>query len=179
MHLPYIKICFQQLQWIAFLFTAQITEILLFSIMKVLEISKIAVSERHLFKKKICYGSFEFVCTFHKKVFSGAPVKCLFLYGSNNSDCVIFGNAAFGEINDRSLRTTPFQKKICHGSCEFVSTLSKKVFLGAPVKCVFLWEWLYTRQSGTQNLNSKCPAFQKFRLQVTGTRHINSKCPAL
>ena len=131
------------------------------------------------FQKKICYGSFEFVSTFHKKVFSGAPVKCLFLYGSNNSDCVISGNAAFGETKDHSLRTTPFQKKICHGSCEFVSTLSKKVFLGAPVKCVFLWEWLYTRQSGTQNLNSKCPAFQKFRLQVTGTRHINSKCPAL
>ena len=80
------------------------------------------------------------LATLRKKVFSGAPVKCLFLYGSNNSDCVIFGNAAFGEINDRNLRMTPFQKKICHGSCEFVSTLSKKVFLGAPVKCVFLWE---------------------------------------
>ena len=46
-----------------------------------------------------------------RKLFSGAPVKCVFLYGSNNSDCVIFGNATFGEINDRSLRTTPFQKK--------------------------------------------------------------------
>ena len=91
------------------------------------------------FQKKICYGSFEFVSTFHKKVFSGAQVKCLFLYGSNNSDCAIFGNAAFGEINDRSLRTTPFQTKICHGSCEFVSTLHKEVFSGAPVKWLFLY----------------------------------------
>ena len=91
------------------------------------------------FQKKICYGSFEFVSTFHKKVFSGAPVKCLFLYGSNNSDCVIFGNAAFGETKDHSLRTTPFQTKICHGSCEFVSTLHKEVFSGAPVKCLFLY----------------------------------------
>ena len=46
-----------------------------------------------------------------KKVFSGAPVKSVSLYGSNNSDSVIFGNDASGEIKDHSLRMTPFQKK--------------------------------------------------------------------
>ena len=50
--------------------------------------------------------------TVRKKVFSGAPVKCFSLYGSNNSDCVVFENHAFGEIKDDSLKTTPFQKKI-------------------------------------------------------------------
>ena len=49
--------------------------------------------------------------TLRKKVFSGAPVKCFCLYGSNNLDSVVFGNVAFGEIKDHSLRTTPFQKK--------------------------------------------------------------------
>ena len=79
--------------------------------------------------KKICYGSLEFVSALRKKVFSGAPVQCVSLYGSNNSDSVIFGNDASGEIKDHSLRMTPFQKKkICHGSFEFVSTFRKKVF---------------------------------------------------
>ena len=36
---------------------------------------------------------------------------CVFVYGSNNSHSVIFGNATFGEIKDHSLKTTPFQKK--------------------------------------------------------------------
>ena len=85
------------------------------------------------------YGSFGFVSTLRKKVFSGAPVKCVFLYGSNNSDSVIFRNAAVGEIKDHSLRKTPFQKKIYYGSSDFKSTLPKKIFLGALVNCVFLY----------------------------------------
>ena len=50
--------------------------------------------------------------TLCKKVFSGVPVKCFSLYGLNNSDPVVFGNAAFGEIKDHSLRTKTFQKEI-------------------------------------------------------------------
>ena len=63
------------------------------------------------FQKKIYYGSSDFKSTLPKKVFLGALVNCVFLYGSNNSDSVIFGNAAFGDIKDYSLRTTPFQPK--------------------------------------------------------------------
>ena len=32
------------------------------------------------------------------------------LYGSNNSDIVVFKNAGFAEIKDHSLRTKSFQK---------------------------------------------------------------------
>ena len=46
-----------------------------------------------------------------EKVFSGGPVKCFFLYGSNNSDSVVFGNASCAEIKYHSSITTPFQKK--------------------------------------------------------------------
>ena len=80
--------------------------------MPVLQKSKITVWERHLFKKKFCFGSFRNVSTLRKEVFSGAPVKRVFLYGSNNSDSVAFGNACFAEIKDGTLRTTLFQKSI-------------------------------------------------------------------
>ena len=38
-------------------------------------------------------------------------MKYVFLYGSNNSESVVFRNAGFEEIKDFSLRRTPFQKK--------------------------------------------------------------------
>ena len=85
-------------------------------------------------KKKLCCWSFRHVSTFHKKVFSGAPVKCSSVFGSNNSDSFLFENAAFGEIRDYSLRTTLFQEKKFYGSFEIVSTLCKKVFARTPVK---------------------------------------------
>ena len=62
-------------------------------------------------RKKNLRGSFGFVSTLHKKVFSGAPVRWVFLYGWNNSDSAVFGNATFGEIKDQSLRMTNFEKK--------------------------------------------------------------------
>ena len=46
-----------------------------------------------------------------EKVFSGGPVKCFFLYGLNNSDSVVFGNASCAEIKYHSSIATPFQKK--------------------------------------------------------------------
>ena len=78
--------------------------------------------------------------TVHKKVFSGAPINYFSLYGSNNSDFVVFVNVAFGDIKDHSLRMTTFQKKLCYGSFMYVFTVRKKGFSGAPVKCVFLYE---------------------------------------
>ena len=45
-----------------------------------------------------------------KKVFSGAPVKCVFLYESNNSESVVLENDGFAEIKDHSLSITDFLK---------------------------------------------------------------------
>ena len=108
---------------------------MLFSVMKILERSKITVQQRHTFKKFFCYGSFRFLSSLREKVFSGAPANHFFSLCTNNPDAVVFGNAAFGEIKNHSLKTTPFQKKLCYESFRYVSTLRKKVFSGAPVKC--------------------------------------------
>ena len=54
---------------------------------------------------------FQVVSTLHKKLFSRAPVTCVFLGGSSNSDSVVFKNAGFGKIKDYSWKTTPLQKK--------------------------------------------------------------------
>ena len=64
-----------------------------------------------LFQEKNFNVSFGIVSTLCKKVFSRAPVKCFSLYGLNNSDSLVFGNATFGEIKNHSLRTRRFQKK--------------------------------------------------------------------
>ena len=76
---------------------------MLFLAMPVFEKSKITVSPQHLFKNIFCYGRFRYVPSLSEKVFSRAPVECFSLYGSNNSDSVVFGNGAFGEIRDLSL----------------------------------------------------------------------------
>ena len=62
-------------------------------------------------KKKNLQWSFEFLSTLCKKVFSGATVKGIFVCGSNNSDSVVFGNTALGDIKDHSLIMTRFEKK--------------------------------------------------------------------
>ena len=110
--LPYEKRFFQEHQWSAFLFMAQITQILLLSWMPLSKRSKITVWERKLFKNKFIYGSFWFVSTLRKKVFSGAPMKSFSLHGLNNSDSVVFGNPGFAETIDHGLRTKTFQKEI-------------------------------------------------------------------
>ena len=106
--LPYVKRYFQEHQLSESFFMAQITQTLLFSVIRTLKRSRIAVWELHLFKKKSCYGSFGFVSTLRKNVFSGAPVKWLSLCDSNKSDSVLFGNADFAEIKDQSLSTMDF-----------------------------------------------------------------------
>ena len=78
--------------------------------MPVLERSKVTVWEQYLFKKFFYYGSFWYVSTLRKKVFSAAPVKHFFLQGSKNSDSLVFGNAGFEEIKDHSLSTVDFLK---------------------------------------------------------------------
>ena len=88
--LPYGKSYFQEHQWSAFLFTAEITEILLFSGMRLLERSKIIVWERHLWKTNLQWKSWV-VSALRIKVFSRGLVKCFSLYGSNESFCVVSG----------------------------------------------------------------------------------------
>ena len=68
------------------------------------------------FPEFFCYGSFWYVSTLDKKVFSAAPKKHFFLLGSNNSDSVVFENVGFREIKDHNLRITLFQNCFCYGS---------------------------------------------------------------
>ena len=66
-------------QWSTFFFRADTTQIPLFWRMPVWERPEIAVWERHFFKNFFCYGSFRYVSTLRRKVFSAAPVKHFFL----------------------------------------------------------------------------------------------------
>ena len=94
-----------------------------------------------LFQEKKIYGSFEIVCIFCENVFCLAPVKHFSLYSSNNF-FLVFGNTAFEEIKDHSLRTTRFQKKNCYGSFRYVSLLRIKVFSGSIFNEVLFSLWL-------------------------------------
>ena len=139
--IPYIKRYFQKQQWSAFLFIAEINQILLFSGMQFLERSKITVVKRHFFKKT-CYGSFMYLPTLRQKVSSRAPVKRFSLYDSNYSDSLAFGNGRFAEIKNNSFRARSFQEENnCYGSFRYVSFLQIKVFSGAPVRCFSLYGW--------------------------------------
>ena len=109
--LSYVKRYFQEHQSSAFLYTAQITQILLLSRIQLLERSKIIVLKRNLFTQKSCCLSFRYAPILWKKVFWRAQVKCFSLYGLNWSDSVLYGNMAFGDIRDYSLITTLFQYK--------------------------------------------------------------------
>ena len=66
-----------------------------------------------LFQEKGFYRSFEIVATLCKISFWRMPVKCFSLYGSYNSDSVVFWNATFEEIIvwQRHICKTKFQWK--------------------------------------------------------------------
>ena len=111
------------------------------SFRKTLFLEKISMQALRLslpFIKSFCW-SFRYVPFLWTKFFSRAPVKCFSLYGSNYTDLVVLRNVAFGEIKDHSLRTTLFQEKNFNVSFGIVSTLCKKVFSRAPVKCFSLY----------------------------------------
>ena len=82
-----------------------------------------------LFQEKNFNVSFGIVSTLCKKVFSRAPVKCFSLYGLNNSDSLVFGNATFGEIKNHSLRTRRFQKIFAMNVLGICLSYLKRYFL--------------------------------------------------
>ena len=88
-------------------------------------------------KKKNWRGSFRYVSALRKNVFSGEPAKYFFLYGSNNSDSVVFLNAPFGKIKDHTFENITFSKKNSFATFRYVFNIRKKEFLGAPVRCLF------------------------------------------
>ena len=123
MCLPYVKRYFQK---------NQITHILLFFGNVTLgQIKGQTLTTTH-FQQFFCYGSFRYLSTLRKKVFSATPVKLFFLSNSNNSDSVVFRNTSFGGIKDHSLTTKPSQKNFCYECFRYVSTWRKKVFSAAP-----------------------------------------------
>ena len=95
-----------------FLFMAQITQILLFLGMWFCLERRSQFENATFPEKKLSMEVFRYVSTLRKKVFLGPSVKFVFLYGSNKTDFVVFGNAALGEIEDHRYRTTPFQKTL-------------------------------------------------------------------
>ena len=119
-----------------FFWMNQITQILLFSRMTVLLRSKSTVWEGNLFKKN-WYGSFGFVSTLCKKLFPEALIKCFSLYGSNNSDFIVFRMLVLQRSKITVWEQKLFKNKFVYGSFWFLSTLRKKVFSRAPVKCFF------------------------------------------
>ena len=107
----------------------------MFSRMPVLERSKITVWEGHLFKRYFFYGSFRYLSSFCRKVFSGAPVKCFPLYRSKYWGFVVFKNSPLWERSKLTVwEQRLFKKK--KKSFRFVSNLGRKVFSGGPVNCI-------------------------------------------
>ena len=94
MCLPCVKRYFQQLQWNTFFFMAQITHIMLFLGMPLLERWKIIVYENETSSKKFLQWSFRYLSTLCKKVFSAASVK-LFSLGLKYLRLSCFGECWF------------------------------------------------------------------------------------
>ena len=94
---------------------------------------------------------------------------------------VVFGNAAYEEIKDHSLRTTPFQKQL-QWKFGFVSTLRKKVFSEAPVKCFSLYVSNNSDSVVFDNAtfgeikdnNWRTTPFQKRKICYEGFRHVST-----
>ena len=55
-------------------------------------------------------------------------MKCFYLYSSNCSDSLAFGNAAVGEMKDHSLRTTLFEEKTCKEVLRLCLSYVKRYF---------------------------------------------------
>ena len=138
MCLPYVKRYCQRHQWNAFFFRAQITQILLFSRMSVLERSNNTVWDQHLFTKLLCYGSFRYLSTLRKEVFSGVSVNFFFFRAQISQ--ILFVSRTL--VLERSKITVwgqdLFNKLFCYERFRYLSTLREKVFYRAPVKCFFL-----------------------------------------
>lgn len=79
-----------------------------------------------------------------KKSFQQHQWNDIFFRTQITLDSVVFWNVSFGETKDHSLAMTPFQKNFCYGSFRFVSTLGKKQFSAAPVKCFFFFRMQIT-----------------------------------
>ena len=121
-----------------FFLVAQVTQILLFLRMPVLERSKITVGKRHLYKKKKIAMKVLGMCVpFIRRYFQ--EHQFLVLLKHRNIDSVIFRNAGFEEINNHSLRTTPFQKKIAMELLGMYLPYVKSYFWSTSELCFSLW----------------------------------------
>ena len=121
-----------------FFLVAQVTQILLFLRMPVLERSKITVGKRHLYKKKKIAMKVLGMCVpFIRRYFQ--EHQFLVLLKHRNIDSVIFRNAGFEEINNHSLRTTPFQKKIAMELFGMCLPFIKGFFRSTSEVLFYLW----------------------------------------
>ena len=106
--------------------------------MPVLERSKITVGKRHLYKKKKIAMKVLGMCVpFIRRYFQ--EHQFLVLLKHRNIDSVIFRNAGFEEINNHSLRTTPFQKKIAMELLGMYLPYVESYFWSTSELCFSLW----------------------------------------
>ena len=126
-----------------------------------------------------------------KKIFSRAPVKCLSLYGSDNSDSVAFKNTAFGEIKDHSFKKKPFHKKKLLFKFQVRAYLMKKGILKSTSEMLFslwlelirfcsLWEygfWRHQRLQFDNDTFSVQKSVEVSRLYLSYVKTVFSRAP--
>ena len=105
-----------------------LTQILLFPVMLVSERSNVTVWERHLFKSNFCYGSFRYISTLRKMLFSGASVKCFLSMAQITQILLFLGMLVLERSKAIVWERQLFKKISCYGSFRYVSTLREKVF---------------------------------------------------
>ena len=138
MYLPYKKRYFRRHQWNTICFRAQITQILLFSRMPVLERSKITVWEQHLSKKNFWYESFRYLSTLRKKDFQEHQWSAFF-FRSQITHILMFSGMPVSERSKITVWEQQLSKNIFYYvRFMYVSTLQKKIFLAAPMEYFFL-----------------------------------------
>ena len=130
--MPHVKRYFQRHPWNTSFFRAQITQILLFSGMLVLERSKITVWEWHFFEHRIFFAmEVLHMCLTYLKRFFHVALKCVRF--SCFRECWFWRDQTLQFVSN-----TFSKKKNYYVSFRYLSTLCKKVFSRAPVKCFFL-----------------------------------------
>ena len=137
-YLPYVKRYFQEHQWSAFFFRAQISQILLFSSMLVLERSKITVLGQDLFSVNFFAMKVLGICLPYVKRCFIEHQWSAFFFRAQITQILLFLRMSVSErLKMTAWEQHLFQNLFCHGSFMYVPTLRKKVFFISTKEVVF------------------------------------------
>ena len=140
MCLPSAERCFQEHQWSALLFSAEITQILLFSGMLLLERSKITYWKRQLFQTN-CIEALGICLSYIKKYFQEHQWSD-FLFVAHITQLLLFSGILLLERSRTTIwKRHIFKKKKENAIRSFthVPPLHKRVFSRSRVKCFSLY----------------------------------------